>query len=104
MYWLRRIYLNNHIKRENGGKKKLYVFHHNISLILMILENRVMDILRYELMNKDIKYISVFDSLLVKKSEVKMVLKMCNQLLSSIDKSLMLRFKSDMDYKSIIEM
>ena len=103
MYWLRRIYLNNWIKRENGGRKKLYVFHHNISLILMILENRIMNILRYELMRKEIKYISVFDSFLVKKSDVKMVLKMCNKLLSSIDDSLTLRFKSDMNYKEIIE-
>ena len=69
----------------------------------MILENRIMNILRYELMRKEIKYISVFDSFLVKKSDVKMVLKMCNKLLSSIDDSLTLRFKSDMNYKEIIE-
>ena len=36
---------------------------------LMIYENRVMDILRLILMDKRIKFISVFDSLLVKKSE-----------------------------------
>ena len=69
----------------------------------MILENRIMDILRFELMSKKVKYISVFDSFLVKKSDVKMVLKMCNKLLSSIDDSLTLRFKSDMNYKEIIE-
>ena len=69
----------------------------------MILENIIMDILRFELMSKKVKYISVFDSFLVKKSDVKMVLKMCNKLLSSIDDSLTLRFKSDMNYKEIIE-
>ena len=93
MYWLRRIYLYNWITNEDGGKNKTHKRSNNISLILHYLENRVMDIIRLELKNNRFKYISVFDSLIVKKSDYKKILKIGNSVLSSIDGSLILRSK-----------
>ena len=93
MYWLRRIYLYNWITNEDGGKNKTHKRSNNISLILHYLENRVMDIIRKVLIENRFKYISVFDSLIVKKSDYKKILKIGNSVLSNIDESLILRSK-----------
>ncbi len=97
---LRKIDLRNWIENK-GGRIKKYNRGNNISLILMIYENRVMDILRIILMDKRIKFISVFDSLLVKKSDYKKVFKLGNSILSDIDKSLKFNIKTDISWEEI---
>ena len=97
---LRKIDLNNWIENK-GGRIKKYNRGNNISLILMNYENRVMDILRLILMNKRIKFISVFDSLMVKKSDYKKVFKLGNSVLSDIDKSLKFSVKTDLSWEEI---
>ena len=97
---LRKIDLRNWIKNE-GGRIKKYNRGNNISLILMNYENRVMDILRFILMKNRIKFISVFDSLLVKKSDYKKVFKLGNSVLSDIDKSLKFSVKTDLKWEEI---
>ena len=67
----------------------------------MNYENRVMNILRKILLNKRIKFISVFDSLLVKKSDYKKVFKLGNSVLSDIDKSLKFSVKTDLKWEEI---
>ena len=59
----------------------------------MMMENNLMDMIRDKLIDDDIKFISVFDSLMIKKSEGKKVLKMVNKMLSVIDNSLKFRMK-----------
>ena len=97
---LRKIDLNNWIENK-GGRIKKYNRGNNISLILMNYENRVMDILRLILMDKRIKFISVFDSLMVKKSDYKKVFKLGNSVLSDIDKSLKFSIKTDLSWEEI---
>ena len=97
---LRKIDLRNWIKNE-GGRIKKYNRGNNISLILMNYENRVMNILRKILLNKRIKFISVFDSLIVKKSDYKKVFKLGNSVLSDIDKSLKFSIKTDISWEEI---
>ena len=97
---LRKIDLRNWIE-NNGGRIKKYNRGNNISLILMIYENKVMDIIRLKLMNKKIKFISVFDSLLIKKSDCKKVFKLGNSILSDIDKSLKFSVKTDISWEEI---
>ena len=97
---LRKIDLSNWIENK-GGRIKKYNRGNNISLILMNYENRVMDILRFKLMNKRIKFISVFDSLLVKKSDYKKVFKLGNNILSDVDKSLKFSIKTDINWEEI---
>ena len=97
---LRKIDLRNWIENK-GGRIKKYNRGNNISLILMIYENRIMDILRLILMDKRIKFISVFDSLLVKKSDYKKVFKLGNSVLSDIDKSLKFIIKTDISLEEI---
>lgn len=67
----------------------------------MIYENRIMDIIRSVLYNLRIKNISVFDSLLVKKSDYKKVLKVGNENLSKIDDCLVLRRKFKEGWRGI---
>ena len=100
MYWLRRIKMYDWIKKEKGLNKKHYS-QNNISLILMIYENRIMDIIRSVLYNLRIKNISVFDSLLVKKSDYKKVLKVGNETLNDIDECLVLRRKYKEGWRGI---
>ena len=97
---LRKIGLNNWIENK-GGRIKKYNRGNNVSLLLMIYENTVMDILRLKLMNENIKFISVFDSLIVRKSKYKEVFKMGNSVLRDIDKSLKFSLKTDMDWNEI---
>ena len=97
---LRKIDLNNWIENK-GGRIKKYNRGNNISLILMNYENRVMDILRLILMKKRIKFISVFDSLMVKKSDYKEIFKLGNSVLSDIDKSLKFSVKTDLSWEEI---
>ena len=101
MFWLRRIYLYNWISNDEGGRNKIHKRSNNISLILHYLENSVMDILRYELKKNRFKYISVFDSLIVKKSDSKNILKIGNSVLKGIDESLLLRRKYKDGWKGI---
>ena len=89
---IKRIDLRDWIK-DKGGRRKKYDSGKNVSLILMMMENNLMDMIRDKLINEDIKFISVFDSLMIKKSEGKKVLKMVNNMLSVIDNSLKFRMK-----------
>ena len=59
----------------------------------MLLENRLMDLVRDELIKKEVKFISVFDSLMIKKSESKNVMNFINSRIMVIDKSLKFRMK-----------
>ena len=67
----------------------------------MIYENKVRDIIRFKLINKRIKFISVFDSLLIKKSDYKKVFKLGNSILNDIDKSLKFNIKTDISWEEI---
>ena len=58
-----------------------------------MLENRLMDLVRDELIKKEVKFISVFDSLMIKKSESKNVMNFINSRIMVIDKSLKFRMK-----------
>ena len=89
---IKKIDLSNWIK-NNGGRRKKYDRGNNVSLILMKMENNLMDIVRDNLINNEVKFISVFDSIMVKKSESKMVLKNLNNILNVIDDSLKFRMK-----------
>ena len=89
---IKRIDLRDWIK-DKGGRRKKYDSGKNVSLILMRLENNLMDGIREKLIDEDIKFISVFDSLMIKKSEGKKVLKMVNKMLGVIDNSLKFRMK-----------
>ena len=59
----------------------------------MMLENNLMDVIRDLLIKNEVKFISVFDSLMIKKSKSKNVLKMVNSVLNKIDGSLKFRMK-----------
>tara|TARA_R110002033_G_C3887687_1_gene238526 strand:- start:1812 stop:3398 length:1587 start_codon:yes stop_codon:yes gene_type:complete len=89
---IKKIDLRDWIK-DKGGRRKKYDSGKNVSLILMMMENNLMDMIRDKLIDEDIKFISVFDSLMIKKSEGKKVLKMVNKMLSVIDNSLKFRMK-----------
>ena len=89
---IKKIDLNNWIKND-GGRRKKYDRGKNVSLILMLLENRLMDLVRDELIKKEVKFISVFDSLMIKKSESKNVMNFINSRIMVIDKSLKFRMK-----------
>ena len=89
---IKKIDLRDWIK-DKGGRRKKYDSGKNVSLILMMMENNLMDMIRDKLIDDDIKFISVFDSLMIKKSEGKKVLKMVNKMLSVIDNSLKFRMK-----------
>jgi len=99
---LRKIGLNNWIENK-GGRKKKYNRGNNVSLLLMLYENKVMDIIREKLMNLEIKYISVFDSFIVKKSEYRRVLMEGNKILKGIDSSLKFSVKSDVNLNNIFQ-
>ena len=98
---IKKIGLNNWIENK-GGRRKKYNRGNNISLLLMMYENIVMDILRLKLMDKNMKYISVFDSLIVKKSEYKEIFKLGNSILKDIDKSLNFSIKTDTNFEDIV--
>ena len=98
---LRKIGLNKWIENK-GGKIKKYNRGNNISLILMMMENNLMDKIRDKLIDEDIKFISVFDSLIVKKSEYKEIFKLGNSILKDIDKSLNFSIKTDTNFEDII--
>ena len=66
------------------GRKKKYTKHTNISFILHRLENELMDVCRRKLMDKNIKYISMFDSFIVKEKDSVEILKMLNRELKNI--------------------
>lgn len=98
---LRKIDLSNWIE-DKGGRKKKYNRGNNISLILMNYENKIMDVLRRILVDKRIKFISVFDSLIVKKTDYKKVYKLGNSILSDIDRSLKFNIKTEMSWEERI--
>ena len=98
---MRKIGLNKWIENK-GGKIKKYNRGNNISLILMMMENNLMDKIRDKLIDEDIKFISVFDSLIVKKSEYKEIFKLGNSILKDIDKSLNFSIKTDTNFEDII--
>ena len=89
---IKNIDLRNWIK-DKGGKRKKYNSGKNVSLILMMLENNLMNVIRDLLIKNEVKFISVFDSLMIKKSKSKNVLKMVNSVLNKIDGSLKFRMK-----------
>ena len=57
---IKRIDLRDWIK-DKGGRRKKYDSGKNVSLILMMMENNLMDMIRDKLIDDDIKFISVFD-------------------------------------------
>ena len=81
-------YLKTHI-----GREKKYNRGTNISYILHTMENNMMDRCRKVLMDKKIKYISIFDSFIVKKSDSVNVLGLLNTELKNI--SPYVKFVSD---------
>lgn len=80
---LKKIDLHKYIK-TNIGREKKYDRGINISFILHTIENNMMDSCRKTLINNKIKYISIFDSFIVKKSDNSKVLGLLNTELKNI--------------------
>jgi hypothetical protein len=91
---LKKIDLFKYIKK-NSGREDKYYRGKNISLILHTLENNMMDRCRDKLMSNKVKYISMFDSFIVKKSEMNKVRKMLNNELSFTNS--VIKFKGDVE-------
>jgi len=86
---------------KTKGKIKPFNRSKNISLILHKTENELMDKCRKLMMKKDIIFISMFDSFIVKKSDSGKIMKMLNNELKNVTK--VVRFRSDVkDYKNFI--
>ena len=81
-------------KWKGIGRSRNYDRSKNISLILMNMENRLMDIMRNVLIKNGYMFISMFDSFIVKKSESKIILELLNENLSYIDRVLKFKDKS----------
>ena len=67
-------------------KNKDYKKYKNVSLILMRLERKLMDVMSNIMIQNKFDYISLFDGFMVKKSEVNEIEKLLNSHLESIDK------------------
>jgi hypothetical protein len=72
---------------------KNYRYYKNISLILHALERNIMDIVSQQMISKDYRYISLFDSFIVKKSQAKEIKEFLNNTLEGIDKVFKFREK-----------
>ena len=73
--------------------KKNYKKYKNISLILHTLERMIMDRVSQKMIENNYKYISIFDSFIIKKSESKEIQKLLNDTVESIDKVFTFRLK-----------
>ncbi|MDC1433952.1 hypothetical protein N8147_00200 [Flavobacteriaceae bacterium] len=73
--------------------KKNYKKYKNISLILHTLERMIMDRVSEVMIKNNYKYISIFDSFIVKKSEGEEIQKLLNDTVESIDKVFTFRLK-----------
>ena len=73
--------------------KKNYKYYKNISLILHTLERMIMDLVSQKMIENGYKYISIFDSFLVKKSEGKEIQKLLNDSVERVDKVFTFRVK-----------
>ena len=73
--------------------KKNYKYYKNISLILHTLERMIMDLVSQKMIENGYKYISIFDSFLVKKSEGKEIQKLLNDSVERVDKVFTFRMK-----------
>ena len=67
-------------------KNKDYKKYKNVSLILMRLERKLMDVMSNIMIQNKFDYISLFDGFMVRKSEVNEIEKLLNSHLESIDK------------------
>ena len=73
--------------------KKNYKKYKNISLILHTLERMIMDRVSEVMIKNNYKYISIFDSFIIKKSEGEEIQKLLNDTVESIDKVFTFRLK-----------
>ena len=87
---LRKISLYNWLTPK---QKKKYKKYKNVSLILHRMERMIMDLVSQKMIENGYKYISIFDSFLVKKSEGKEIQKLLNDSVESIDKVFIFRLK-----------
>lgn len=87
---LRQISLYNWLTPK---QKKKYKKYKNISLILHTLERMIMDLVSQKMIENGYKYISIFDSFLVKKSEGKKIQKLLNDSVERVDKVFNFRMK-----------
>jgi hypothetical protein len=87
---LRKISLYNWLTPK---QKKKYKKYKNVSLILHRMERMIMDLVSQKMIENGYKYISIFDSFLVKKSEGKEIQKLLNDSVESIDKVFTFRLK-----------
>ena len=76
---------------EKKGKIKIHQKSNNISLILHKLENQLMDKCRKLMMSKNIIFISMFDSFIVKKNGSREIMKILNKELKGITKNVKFR-------------
>ena len=67
-------------------KNKDYKKYKNVSLILMRLERKLMDVMSNIMIVNKFDYISLFDGFMVKKSEVNKIEKLLNNHLESVDR------------------
>jgi len=74
-------------------QKKKYKKYKNISLILHRMERMIMDLVSQKMIENNYKYISIFDSFLVKKSEGVKIQKLLNESVEKIDKVFTFRLK-----------
>ena len=73
--------------------KKNYKYYKNISLILHTLERMIMDKVSEVMIANNYKYISIFDSFIVKQSEGKEIQKLLNDTVEGFDKVFTFRLK-----------
>jgi len=91
---LKKIDLFKYISKDKGRIKPFYR-KKNISLILHKIENGLMDRCRKVMLDKNIIYISMFDSFIVKKNESKKIMKLLNEELRNV--SSVVKFRTDIE-------
>jgi len=76
-----------------SNQKRKYKKYKNISLILHTLERMIMDLVSQKMIENNYKYISIFDSFLVKKSEVNKIQQLLNKTVEGVDRVFTFRVK-----------
>ena len=74
-------------------KNREYKKYKNVSLILMRLERKIMDVMSNIMIVNGFDYLSLFDGFMVKKSDSKRILEVLNNELERIDKIFRLELK-----------
>lgn len=80
-------------KRNNSKQNYGYKRYVNMSKVLMNMENIIMKGIWLRLIELKIPYISLFDGMMVKKSDLKIVLEVADQHLKGINNSIRLKVK-----------